>query len=176
MLLPRPKLAAGLAGLQLTVAPAGKPPGTQVALAATLGPLLVQVSVPVTVLPALALAGKPLVDAAMSACGVTVTGFVSVLLPVLGSAVVLPAVVVMLRDPLAGAVNVLLQVMTPPNAKLAGSGEGVQVCVAPGGKPLKAQLGDAAALGPALVHVPLTVTGCPAVALAGTVVTATMSA
>jgi hypothetical protein len=130
----------------------------------------------VTVLPALAVAGKPVTAAAMSACGTTGKGLVSVLLPLLGSAVVVPAVVVMLRGPLAGVVKVEVQVMLLPSAKGLGTGLGIQVWVAPAGKPLRAQVGAAAALGPLFVQLPLTVTGCPAVALAGTVVTAAMSA
>jgi hypothetical protein len=176
MLAPTAKLAAGLVGVQVTVAPAGSPVGTQLALAAVLGPLLVQVTVPVTVLPALALAGKPLTAAAMSACGVIGSDLVSVLLLLFGSAVVLPAVVVMFSGPLAGAVNVLVQVMLAPTASGSGTGFGVQLCVAPAGRPVNTQVGAAAALGPALVQVPLTVTLCPASALAGTVVTAPMSA
>jgi hypothetical protein len=176
MALPTPKLEVGLAGLQLIVAPAGNPLGTQLALLARLGPLFVQVTVPVTVLPAGALAGNPLTVATMSACSTMDKGLVSALLLLLGSAVVLPAVVVMLSGPLAGVVKVEVQVMLLPTAKALGSGLGVQLCVAPTGKPLKAQLGAAAGLGPLLVHVPLTVTGCPALALAGTVVAATMSA
>jgi hypothetical protein len=129
-----------------------------VALAATLGPLLVQLTVPVTVLPALALAGKPLTAAAMSACGTTGKALVSLLLLVLGSAVLVPAVVVRLKGPLAGAMKVLVQVIAAPTAKGLGAGLGVQLWVAPGGKPLRAQVGAAAGLGPALVHVPETVT------------------
>jgi hypothetical protein len=138
--------------------------------------LLVQVTVPVTVLPALTLAGKPVTVATMSACGTTGIDLVSVLLLLTGSAVVVPAVVVMLKGPLAGAVKVDVQLMLLPSARGLGTGLGVQVWVAPAGKPLRAQVGAAAALGPLLLQVPLTVTGCPAVALVGTVVTAAMSA
>jgi hypothetical protein len=64
---PTAKLATGVDGVQVTVAPGGKPLTAQVALAATLGPLLVQVTVPLAVLPAAGLAGKPATAAAMSA-------------------------------------------------------------------------------------------------------------
>lgn len=59
-------VAVGTSGLQLTVAPAGRPVTEHVAAAAGLGPLLVHVNVPLTVLPAVADEGK-LVDADMSA-------------------------------------------------------------------------------------------------------------
>jgi hypothetical protein len=166
----------GVAGTQLTTAPPGKPEGTQVALAALLGPLLVQVTVPFTVLPALAVAGKPATKDCISACGVIAKGLVSMLLAGVGSVVLEPAVVVMLSAPLAGAVKVLVHVIKALKAKGLGTGAGVQDCVAPTGKPLKAQLAAAALLGPKLVHTPLTVTLCPAKADAGTVVTARMSA
>lgn len=176
MLLPTPRLLAGLAGLQVTLAPAGRPPGTQLALAAMLGPLLVQVTVPVTVLSDDGLLGKPPTAATMSACGTIVIGMVSTLLAGVGSAVVLPAVVVMLKEPLAGAIKVLVQVMALPAARLRGSGLGLQLCVAPAGRPLIAQLGLVAALKPVLAQLPDTVTLSPAFTLAGTVVAATMSA
>ena len=87
----------------MTLAPAGRPVGTHVALVATLGPLLVQVTVPVTVLPAGALVGKALSAAAISACAVTAVLYGVVLLPGVGSAVVLAAVTVALTVPLTGA-------------------------------------------------------------------------
>jgi hypothetical protein len=93
-----------------------------------------------------------------------------------GSAVLEPAVVMMLSVPLAGAANVDVQVMLLPTASGSGAGLGVQVCVAPVGKPLRVQVGAAAGLGPLLVHTPLTVTGWPAFTVAGTVVTACISA
>jgi hypothetical protein len=131
-----------------------------VGLAAGLGPLFLQVSVPLTIEPAGAVAGKPATRACMSAWGVTGKDLVSTLFSKsgMGSGVVEPAVVVMLKGPLAGDTKVLVQVMALPRGKLAGMGLGVQLCVAPAGKPLKAQVGAAAALGPALVHTPLTVT------------------
>jgi hypothetical protein len=98
------------------------------------------------------------------------------LLAGVGSVVLEPAVVVILSEPLAGAVKVLVHVIAALKAKGLGTGAGVQDCVAPAGKPLKAQLAAAALLGPKLVHTPLTVTLCPAKADAGTVVTARMSA
>jgi hypothetical protein len=168
-------LGAG-AGVQLTVAPAGTLTAVHVGLGAGLGPLLVQVTVPLAVLPAGGLVGKPETAACISDTAVTTIGRVSALLAGTGSAVALPAVVVMFKVPLAGAVNVEVHVIDCPTASGLGAGAGVQVCVAPVGKPLNAQVGEAAALGPALVHTPLTVTGCPAVALAGTEVTARISA
>jgi hypothetical protein len=176
MAAPRAKLATGLGGTQLTVAPGGKPVTAQAALAAALGPLLVQVTVPVTVEPAGGLAGKPLMAACMSAWGTMGRVLVWALLALSGSAVLVPAVVVMLKGPLAGAVKVLVQVMLEVMSKGLGKTAGMQVWVAPLGRPLRAQVGVAALLGPALVQVPLTVTLCPALTLAGTVVRACMSA
>ena len=163
-------------GKQLTVAPAGTPATAQVGAAAGLGPLLVQVTVPDTLAPAAAVAGNPVTVACISACGVTTRGLASTLFAGVGSSVELPAVVVMLRVPDAGAVNVLVQVMLPPNGSGSGIGLGLHDCVAPAGKPVSTHVGTAAPEGPALVQVPLTVTGWPATALAGTVVTACMSA
>jgi hypothetical protein len=176
MLALRARLVTGGGGTQATVAPAGRPVTAQPAAAAALGPLLVQVTVPVTVEPAGALAGKPLTVACRSACSVMVSGLVLTLLPGTGSLVLLPAVVEMLNVPLAGAVKVLLQVRVALSASGLGTGLGKQLCVAPGGKPLRAQVGAVAPLGPKLVQTPLTVTGWPAVAVAGTVVTACRSA
>ena len=62
----------------------------------------------------------------------------------------------------------LVQVTDPPNASGFGIGLGRQDWVAPGGNPLKLQVGAAAALGPLLVQVPETVTGCPAATDEGT--------
>jgi hypothetical protein len=172
-------LGAGL-GVQVTLALGGTTVTLQLALGAGLGPLLVQVTVPLAVVPAAGVAGKPLAVACMSASGATLRGSVSTLLLITGSAVEVPAVVVMFKLPpaprLAGAGKVLVQVMLPPTGNGLGAGAGVQLCVAPVGKPLKAQVGAAAGLGPALVQVPLTVTGWPAVAVGGTVVEARMSA
>jgi hypothetical protein len=172
LLAPRGLAAAG----QFTVAPGGSPEGTQLALAAGLGPALVQVTVPLTVVPALAVAGKPLTTTCMSAWGVMARGLLVVLLAGVGSVVLDPAVAVMLSGPLAGAVKVLLQVSHCPAGKLVGVGLGRHDWVAPAGKPLNTQVGASAALGPALAHVPLTVTLCPANALAGAVVLDCMSA
>jgi hypothetical protein len=165
-----------VAGVQLTLAPGGKPLTAQVPLAATLGPLLVQVTVPVAVLPAAGFAGKPLTAAAMSACGVIATGSLSLLFDVFGSAVLVPALALMFSAPNVGALKVLVHVIDEPAASGFGAGLGVQLCVAPGGKPLKAHVGLAAALGPVLVQTPLTVTGWPAATVPGTVTVAVMSA
>ena len=159
MLLPTANgLATGF-GKQVIAAPTGNELTLHTGLAAGLGPLLVQVTVPVTVVPAGAVAGKPVTVACMSACGTTVIGAGLTLLPVFGSAVVLPAVVVIVSGPVAGAGKVLLQVIVAPTASGLGTGLGTHDCVAPGGKPLRTQVAAAAALGPALVQVPLTVTG-----------------
>ena len=85
-------------------------------------------------------------------------GFDATLFSGNGSGVVLPAVVVMFSEPVAGAVNVLVQVTLAPSGSGSEMGLGRQDCVAPTGNPLSAQLGAAAAEGPALVQVPLTVT------------------
>jgi hypothetical protein len=174
--LPAGSEAAGTAGAQLTAAPGGRPLAAQVALLAALGPLLVQVSVPVAVLPAAGLGAKPVRAAAMSACGAMVIGFASVLLALLGSAVPEPAFVVIASGPLAGAVKLALQVIAWPTANGFGAGAGVQVCGVPAGRPLSAHVGEAAGLGPALVQTPLTLIVWPAFALAGAVVAACMSA
>jgi hypothetical protein len=166
---------AGL-GTQLTTAPGGVLVAVQVGAAAGLGPLLVQTIVPVTLLPAIGFAGKPLSTTAMSASAVGETLRVCVLLALFGSAVVVPALVVTLSAPLAGAGKVDVQVIASPTSSGFGTGLGVQLCVAPAGRPLSVQVGAAALLGPLLVQVPLTVTGWPATVLAGTVVAATMSA
>ncbi len=170
--------ATGCTGAHTTVAPDGKPATAHVALVATLGPSLVQVTVPVTADPALGLAGNPVTVARMSAWGTISIGFASMLLLIAGSAVVEPAVVVMFNGPLAGARNVLLQTIVAPTTSGLGATLGTQLCVAPAGSPLKTHVGAAAGLGPRLVHVPDTVTDCPAVAVppAGTLVTARMSA
>ena len=162
---PAPSVAVGDDGEQTTVAPAGKPVTAQPALAAALGPRLVQVTVPVTTEPAGGLLGKPLMTACMSACGVMTMGLVSTLFDGFGSAVMLPAVVLMLSVPLAGAVNVLVQVIVALTVRGSGIGSGTQLCVAPGGNPLNTHVGVAAGLKPAFVQVPLTVTNCPATTL-----------
>jgi hypothetical protein len=174
--LPAASEVTGVAGEQLRLAPGGRPPTAQVALAAALGPLFVQVTVPVALLPALGLVGKPLTAATMSARGVTAIGLLSLLLALFGSAVAEPAVVVIDSGPLPGAVKLALQVIDCPEGNGFGAGLGVQVCGVPGGRPDNAQVGDAAALGPALVQVPLTFTVWPAFTVAGTVVVACRSA
>lgn len=95
------------------------------------------------------------------------------------STVVEPAVVVMLSGPLDGLANVDVQMIAAPDnngSGIAPLGSSVHVCVAPTGNPDNVQVGAAAGLGPLLRQRPDTVTGCPATALAGTVVTALMSA
>jgi hypothetical protein len=147
---PTAKLVTGGVGAQLTKAPGGSPLTAQVALAATLGPALVQVTVPDTRLPATAFVGKPVTVACISADGVTAIVLLSALFDGAGSWVLLPAVVVMLTTPDAGAVKVLVQVMTELGAN--GTTAGEQLCVAPAGRPASEQLGAAASLGPALTH------------------------
>ena len=61
------RLATGGGGTQVTTAPVGKAPIVQPADAALLGPLLTQVTVPLTLLPAGAFTGKPVTVAAISA-------------------------------------------------------------------------------------------------------------
>ena len=84
---------------------------------AGLGPALVQVTVPLTRLPAPALDGKPLSAACMSACGFTATGWLAWLLPGTGSAVPEPAVTSTVTEPLAGALKLLLQLRLAPTAR-----------------------------------------------------------
>jgi len=55
--------AVGTAGVHVTVDAGGNPAMSQVAATAALGPLLVQVKLPVTGLPAVAVLGKLTVDA-----------------------------------------------------------------------------------------------------------------
>jgi hypothetical protein len=90
---------------------AGTPLTVHIGEGAALGPLFVQVTVPLAVVPAGAVAGKPLIVADISDTGLTASGRVSALLAGNGSGVALPAVVVMLSGPLAGAGNVELQVI-----------------------------------------------------------------
>lgn len=158
------------------LAPAGLEATPQAGAAAGLGPLLVQATVPVAVVPAGGLLGKPLTTVCISAWGTTVMGLVSVSLATTGSAVALPAVVVMFKGPPAGAVKLAVQVMAAPSARAAGKGLGVQLCVVPAGSPVNTQVGVAALLGPLLVQMPDTVTLWPALTLADTVVAAAMSA
>ena len=93
----------GTVGVQVTVAEGGNPAMSQVAATAVLGPLLVQVKLPVTGLPAVAVLGKLTVEI-MSADADTVVLYGAVLLLALGSFVALPAVTVPDTLPLAGAV------------------------------------------------------------------------
>lgn len=109
-------LGIGL-GIQLTVAPGGKALGTQVGVCAGLGPLLVQISCPLTVLPAVALLGKPVNTACISANGATAIAWVLVLLPRLGSAVIEAAIALIVRAPVAGVVKLKLQVMLAPKTE-----------------------------------------------------------
>ena len=154
---------AGL-GVQLRVAPGGKPESSHtIGATASLGPPLVQVPVTVTDCPALTVAGATVIAAFMSARGVTVRVALLTLLAPLGSLVVVPAVVVMVSGPLAGALKVLVQVIEL--LTVSGLGAGAQLCVAPLGKPLSAQVGVAASLGPLLMQVPVTVTDVPAAAV-----------
>jgi hypothetical protein len=70
---PAARLATVALGVQLTVAPLGNPLMLQVALTATLGPLLVQVISPLTLCPPVILVGKVFSVTAISA-SVIVTG------------------------------------------------------------------------------------------------------
>ena len=66
LLLDASGVVVGTSGTQLTVAPGGRPLMEHVAATAGFGPLLVQVNVPFTVVPAIAVGGK-LAVAVMSA-------------------------------------------------------------------------------------------------------------
>jgi len=77
-----------------------------------------------------------------------------------GSRVVLPAVVVIVRPPLAGRLKVALQLMREPGMK--GETGALQLAVVPAGKPLMTQVGAAALSGPLFVHTPVTVMAAPA--------------
>jgi hypothetical protein len=176
MVAPTPNAATGGVGEHTTVAPGGKPPTVQVAFAATLGPLLKHVIVPVTVLPAGGLVGNPVIAACMSARGAIVIGALTTLLAGVGSAVFDVAVVEILSGPAPGAMNVDTHSMMPFSGNGSGTGLGVQVCTAPGGNPDNAQLAPTAPLGPAFVQVPLTVMFSPALAVAGALIAATISA
>jgi hypothetical protein len=118
----------------------------------------VQVAVPVTTVPAGALAGNPVTSACISACGVITSGLLSTLFELLGSDVEEAAVVEMFNVPFAGAEKVLVQVICDAMAKFAGNGLGLQDCVAPGGSPESTQVGAMATLGPKLEQAPVTVT------------------
>ena len=155
---PTAKLATGGGGTHVTVAFAGNPVTTHPAAAAGLGPRFVQVAVPVTTVPAGALAGKPVTSACISACGVIAKGLLSTLFELLGSDVTDPAVVEMFNVPFAGAENVLVQVICDAIGKFAGKGLGLQDCVAPAGRPERVQVGVAATLGPKFEQTPVTVT------------------
>jgi hypothetical protein len=63
--------ATGVGGVQLTTAPAGKPAAEQVACCASMAVVAPQVMVPVTVLPGVALAGKPVNATCISAAGIS---------------------------------------------------------------------------------------------------------
>jgi hypothetical protein len=174
---PNASAVTGVAGRQLTCAPGGRPETEQLALAAVLGPLFKHLTVPETVEPANGLAGKPCARADMSASATTPSALLSTLLAGAMSEVKLPAVVLILSPPLAGAGKVLVQVMLCPTDNTCGSGFGAHVCEAPAGSPLKTHVGLVASLPPKFVHTPLTVTGEPAFgAVAGTVVNARISA
>jgi hypothetical protein len=175
MAAPSAKPATGEGGVHATLEPAGKPVNAQVASAATLGPWLVHVSVPVALLPASGLASNPLKPTAISATGLMVMRLLSTLLLGLVSTVPLPAVVMMFRLPLAGAAKLALQLTLWFLASGSGTGLGVQLCTAPLGKPPSTQVGATAASGPKFKQTPSTVMACPAAALLGAVVVAFMS-
>src|SRR5260370_146964 len=113
-------VAVGTLGVQLTVAPVGRPVMEHVAASAALGPLLVHVNVPVTTEPGWAVAGNADV-AVMSALADTLIVLCAELFTALGSVVVLPAVTVTLTAPDVGAVKLAVQTIELP----LGSGEDV---------------------------------------------------
>lgn len=125
-------------------------------------------TVPLIGVPAVADEGKPLTALVMSDTGVTGVVALLLLLAVLELPVLLPACVVIVTAPLAGAGKVLVQVMLELTPSGLGVGLGRQLWVAPGGKLPNTQVGATASLGPLLVQVPLTVMGLPAVTFAGT--------
>jgi hypothetical protein len=154
MLLPGSSgVAVGTLGVQLTIAAVGRPVMEHMAASAGLGPLLVQVNVPVTIEPGTAVAGNDAV-AVMSALAGTLTVLCAELFTAFGSVVVVPAVTVTLTAPDVGPVKLAVQAMELPR----GSGEdvgtaGKQFTVAPLGNPLTEHVAASAALGPLLVHV-----------------------
>lgn len=97
--------------MQVLVAPGGVLATVHVGDAAGLGPLLVQVTVPVAVLPAGGLAGKPLTEATMSACGATGSVCCALLFGATGSGVVVVVVALIVTVPVAGAVKFTWQVI-----------------------------------------------------------------
>jgi hypothetical protein len=158
-------------GVQFTVAPDGRPAvGTvQVGAVAGLGPLLVQVTAPLTALPGSGLVGKAVIATAMSAWTATLIGVLAGLFVATGSGVLLAAVAEIVTEPLAGAVKLTAQLIDAPTASGLGAGAGVQFTVAPAGRPAVGtlQVGDAAGSGPLLVQATVPVTVLPGCGLLG---------
>ena len=71
----------------------------------------------------------------MSACGTTAMGRVAVLFAACGPAVWVPAVVDIDHKPMAGAVNMAVQVMLLPTLQGSGAGLGTQTGGVPAGSP-----------------------------------------
>lgn len=149
---------------------------TQEKSTAALGPAFIQVSVAVKGCPAVTGPGT-LITALTSACGVTVVTAGAALFALFVSVVVLPALAVKSRRvTLAGALKELVQVIDAPTGNALGTGFGVQDCGAPEGRPANVHVGCCAALGPALVQIPVTVIGWLARVVAGAVMLACISA
>jgi hypothetical protein len=93
-----------------------------------------------------------------------VTVVVATLFAMFGSGVSLCAVVTSVTGVALAGVKVVVQVILLPKARVVAGTSGVQVVVAPAGAPVTVQVAFAAVLGPALVHIVVTVTGVPTVA------------
>ena len=152
-------------------------------------PDLSQVTVPCAGCVGTTEAGLIVEPAAVSfAVTLIVTGVLNGVVPASGVGVIWPGLIVVVAVLFAGfesgvslsavvtittgvallGVNMVVQVMLLPTAKVATGIVGVHVVVAPAGAPVTVQVAFAAAFGPPFVHVVVTVTGVPIVA--GTVV------
>ena len=94
-----------------------------------------------------------------------------------GSGVELPAVIVAVIEPVAGATKLTLQkIALDAVSGVAVGTVGVQLVVAPAGSPEISHVAESAALGPAFRQAMVPVTVCPAVTLAGSKELACISA
>ena len=94
-----------------------------------------------------------------------------------GSGVALPAVIIAVMAPVAGATKPTSQEIAPDTVSGVAVGTaGVQLVVAPAGSPEIPHVAESAALGPAFRQVMLPATVCPAVTFAGSEELACMSA
>lgn len=174
--------AVGTAGVHAGWTPAGRPVIVHVAATAGSGPVFVQVKEPVTCMPAVMLLGSVTLETCMSAFFSWAWAVrVKTLLDESGSAVLLPAVTVMVSElVLAGVKMAVHEIVLPglPGATgLAVGVPGVQDEEKPGGRPEMVQVAMAAAWGPVLRQEYGTFAGTPTVRLAGMMAsTACMSA